>query len=30
MPEGSYAESRFGAEYLARGRLGQGAFRAFW
>jgi putative restriction endonuclease len=27
MPEGSYAESRFGAEYLVRGRLGQGAFR---
>jgi len=27
MSEGSYDENRFGAEYLTRGRLGQGAFR---
>lgn len=26
-PENSYVENRFGAEYLTRGRLGQGAFR---
>jgi putative restriction endonuclease len=25
--DGEYAQNRFGAEYLARGRLGQGAFR---
>jgi putative restriction endonuclease len=27
LPDGSYEQNRFGAEYLTRGRLGQGAFR---